>query len=106
MLGLESAHKISGMGIDVTLIEGMPRLLPKQLDEDGSEVFREKVESLGISVICGKAVAGFEGDDKGHVRYVRMNDDTLLDADVVVAVSRCSSYHCICQDSGMDIERF
>jgi nitrite reductase (NADH) large subunit len=106
LLGLESAHKISGMGIDVTLIEGMPRLLPKQLDEDGSEVFREKVESLGISVICGKAVAGFEGDDKGHVRYVRMNDDTLLDADVVVVTVGVAPNTAICQDSGMDIERF
>ena len=90
----------------MTLIEGMPRLLPKQLDEDGSEVFREKVESLGISVICGKAVAGFEGDDKGHVRYVRMNDDTLLDADVVVVTVGVAPNTAICQDSGMDIERF
>ena len=61
---------------------------------------------MGISVICGKAVAGFEGDDKGHVRYVRMNDDTLLDADVVVVTVGVAPNTAICQDSGMDIERF
>jgi nitrite reductase (NADH) large subunit len=37
LLGLEAAYRISEAGIDVTLIEGMPRLLPKQLDEEGSE---------------------------------------------------------------------
>ena len=45
-------------------------------------------------------------DDKGHVRYVRMNDDTLLDADVVVVTVGVAPNTAICQDSGMDIERF
>ena len=58
LLGLEAAYKISEMGIDVSLIENMPRLLPKQLDEEGSEIFEEKVKSLGISVLCGKTVTG------------------------------------------------
>ena len=61
LLGLEAAYRISEMGIAVSLIEGMPRLLPKQLDEEGSEVFRDKVQSLGISIFCGNSVEGFEG---------------------------------------------
>lgn len=58
LLGLEAAHKISEMGTEVSLIECMPRLLPKQLDEEGSEIFKDKVQSLGISVLCGKSVEG------------------------------------------------
>ena len=54
LLGLEAAYKISEMGISVSLIESMPRLLPRQLDQEGSEVFGDKVRSLGISVCCGK----------------------------------------------------
>jgi len=106
LLGLESAHKISEMGISVTLIEGMPRLLPKQLDEDGSEVFKEKVQSLGISVICGVSVAGLEGDDNGHVTHVRMADDTLLEADVVIVSVGVAPNTSLVKDSGMSMNRF
>lgn len=106
LLGLESAHKISEMGIGVTLIEGMPRLLPKQLDEEGSEVFKEKVQSLGISVICGVSVAGFEGDNNGHVTQVRMADDTLLEADVVIVSVGVAPNTALVRESGMSMNRF
>jgi len=106
LLGLEAAHKISEMGIDVTLIEGMPRLLPKQLDEDGSEIFRSKVQSLGITVFCGLSVAGFEGDANGHVSHVRMADDTLLEADAVIVAVGVGPNVAVFRDSGIAMERF
>lgn len=106
LLGLEAAHKISEIGIDVTLIEGMPRLLPKQLDEEGSEIFKEKVQSLGISVICGKAVAGFEGDSSGHVTKVRMADDTLFEADAVIVSVGVAPNTALVKDNGISIDRF
>jgi len=106
LLGLEAAHKISEMGIHVTLIEGMPRLLPKQLDEEGSEIFKAKVESLGISVICGISVAGFEGDSNGNVKKVYMADDTVLDADAVIVAVGVAPNTSIFKDSGFSINRF
>lgn len=106
LLGLEAAHKISEMGIDVSLIEGMPRLLPKQLDEEGSEIFREKVQSLGISVYCGKSVVGFTGDHKGHVRQVHMADDTSLEADIVIVAVGVAPNSAIFQSCSMSMERF
>ncbi|MDK2787576.1 MAG: nitrite reductase large subunit [Epulopiscium sp.] len=106
LLGLEAAHKISEMGIDVSLIEGMPRLLPKQLDEEGSEIFREKVQSLGISVYCGKSVVGFTGDHNGHVRQVHMADDTSLEADIVIVAVGVAPNSAIFQSCSMSMERF
>ncbi|HOQ76566.1 MAG TPA: FAD-dependent oxidoreductase [Thermoclostridium sp.] len=106
LLGLEAAYKISGMGIDVSLIEGMPRLLPKQLDEEGSEVFRDKVQSLGISVFCGISVTGFEGDDKGHVKQVHMADNTVLEADVVIVSVGVSPNVAVFRDTGISMNRF
>ncbi|NMA67352.1 MAG: NAD(P)/FAD-dependent oxidoreductase [Clostridiaceae bacterium] len=106
LLGLEAAYKISKMGIEVSLIEGMPRLLPKQLDEEGSEIFRDKVQSLGISVLYGNTVAGFEGDNNGHVRKVLMADDTFIEADVVIVSVGVSPNTAILQNSGISINRF
>lgn len=106
LLGLETAHKISEMGIDVSLIEGMPRLLPKQLDEIGSDIFRRKVQSLGISVFCGTSVVGFEGDFNCHVRQVHMADDTVIDADVVIVSVGVAPNIALIKDSDISISRF
>lgn len=106
LLGLEAAYKISQMDIKVSLIEGMPRLLPKQLDEEGSEIFREKVQSLGISVCCGKSVAGFEGNHEGQVKQVRMADDTLIEADAVIVTVGVAPNTAIFKESGMSVDRF
>lgn len=106
LLGLEAAHKISEMGIDVSLIEGMPRLLPKQLDEEGSEIFGHKVQSLGISVLCGKSVTGFEGDNNRHVTQVHMADGTLLEADVVIVSVGVTPNVAIFRNIGISMSRF
>lgn len=105
LLGLEAAHKISNLGIDVSLTEFMPRLLPKQLDEEGSEIFSGKVQSLGISVFCGKSTAGFEGDNHGHVTQVHMADDTLAEADVVIVTVGVAPKTEIFRNSGMSMNR-
>ena len=106
LLGLEAAYRISEMGIGVTLIESMPRLLPRQLDEEGSEIFSGKVMSLGISVLCGKSVTGFEGDRKGHVTKVHMADGTAVEADVVIVAVGVRPNIAEFHDSGLSIGRF
>jgi len=106
LLGLETAHKISEMGINVTLIEGMPRLLPKQLDEEGSQIFNDKVQSLGISVLCGKTVTGFEGDSLGNVNKVHMTDGTVIDADVVIVSVGVAPNTSVIKDTGISMDRF
>ncbi|NLG89192.1 MAG: NAD(P)/FAD-dependent oxidoreductase [Clostridiaceae bacterium] len=106
LLGLEAAYKISETGIDVSLIESMPRLLPKQLDEEGSEIFGEKVRSLGISVFCGKSVTGFEGNNNGHVTRVHMADGTLLEADVVIVSVGVAPDIAAFRNSGINMNRF
>lgn len=106
LLGLEAAHKISETGIDVALIESMSRLLPKQLDEEGSEIFADKVRSLGISVLCGKSVSGFDGDSNGHVKQVQMADGMSLDADMVIVSVGVAPNTAVFRDSGISMERF
>jgi len=107
LLGLEAAYKISEMGIKVYLIESMTRLLPKQLDEEGSEIFRYKVQSLGISVLCGKSVTGFEGDNNnGHVTEVHMADGTVIQTDVVIVTVGVAPNVDIFRNTGISINRF
>jgi nitrite reductase (NADH) large subunit len=56
LLGLECAYDFNKKGIKTNVIEFKDRLLPNQLDEEGSEIFEDKVISLGINVIKGVAL--------------------------------------------------
>ncbi len=82
LLGLEGAYQLSRRGIAVTIVEMVPRLLPNQLDLEGSRFFEAKVKSLGIGVRTGAGVACLEGGDR--VRRVVLQDGDVLPADLVL----------------------
>ncbi len=108
LLGLEMAYRLREAGIRVTLIEKFPRLLPRQLDEEGSAIFTEKVRSLGIRVLCGAGVTGLRdgGTGEGRVRFVELDDGTAADADLAVVSVGVAPNTSLCRESGIDVERF
>ncbi|HPD41844.1 MAG TPA: FAD-dependent oxidoreductase, partial [Anaerolineae bacterium] len=64
LLGLEAARGLKGMGLEVTIVEFMPRLMPVQLDADGAAILRNFVESQGYHVFLGTSVKAVVGDGK------------------------------------------
>ncbi|GKU26891.1 FAD-dependent oxidoreductase [Clostridium folliculivorans] len=54
LLGLEAAYEISMKGTNVTVVEFLPRLLPRQLDEDGSKLFKDIIDKSEVNVILGE----------------------------------------------------
>ncbi|NLY43401.1 MAG: NAD(P)/FAD-dependent oxidoreductase [Clostridiaceae bacterium] len=82
LLGLEAAYHINKKGVKVTIIELMPRLLPNQLDIQGSHIFQSKVESLGINVLTNVSVKAIEGE-KG-VEKVLLSDGNSLSTNFVL----------------------
>lgn len=106
LLGLETAYMINKMGISTTLIEGMPWLLPKQLDRDGADVFKSKVNSLGIDVITGKNVKYFKGNDNGCVCETVFDDERIVKSDIVIVSVGVRPNTSICADKGILLDRF
>ena len=82
LLGLEVAGAIAHSGGKVTVLEAMPWLLPRQLDEPASKNLQARIESLGVKVIVGIKTQAIVGDDR--VRAVILEDGTELKADLVV----------------------
>lgn len=64
LLGLEAARHLKDAGVGrVTVIEGGPRLLPRQLDEDGAGVIGEAFRDMGIDIVTNARVEGFGGNE-------------------------------------------
>ncbi len=85
LLGLEAANAVRQLGLEATVVEFAPRLMPVQLDAGGAAALRRRVEDLGIEVRVDHATASIDGDSRtGGVRSLTFQDGTTIDADMVV----------------------
>lgn len=83
LLGLEAAKALLDLGLDEGhVVEFAPRLMPRQLDGDGSNILKEKLEDLGLNIHTGKQTSEIFGD--ATLKGLRFSDDTILDLDLLV----------------------
>jgi dihydrolipoamide dehydrogenase len=85
-IGCEFASMMSDLGVQVTLLEALPKLLPG-CDREVAQVVVRSFERRGISVRTGVAVEGHTPGPDGT--SVRLGDGSTIDVDtVVVSVGR------------------
>ena len=81
-IGLEMAEACVRRGLDTTLVDLAEEPM-RTLDTDLGRRVREAMEGMGITVVMGVAVEGFDTDDGGRLRAVMAGGSTY-DADLVV----------------------
>jgi NADH oxidase (H2O2-forming) len=64
LIGLETAVALKERGLDVTVVELLPQILPQMLDADTAKVVQEMLQQRGINILTGKGVEEFLGTDK------------------------------------------
>ncbi|WP_454916293.1 NAD(P)/FAD-dependent oxidoreductase [Xanthobacter sediminis] len=82
-IGLEVAAKARKLGLDVTLVEGQPRLLARVACATISDFARALHEGHGVTILTGMGVVRLTGTDR--VTGVELADGRLLPADLVLA---------------------
>ncbi len=79
-IGLEMAEALSAHGIEVTIVEMLPQVMPN-MDADMAEHVQEELERQGVHLQLEHAVEAFEGDDQ--VRAVVAGGERFP-ADIVI----------------------
>jgi nitrite reductase (NADH) large subunit len=82
LLGLEAAKAMLDLGLKTHVIEYSERLMPRQIDNKGSQILTSKIEKLGVTVHLKKDTVRFMGNQK--VTGMFFKDNTVLDVDMVV----------------------
>lgn len=82
VLGLEAAWGLKNLGLDVTVLEVMPRVLPRQLDEKGSQLLEKMIKEAEVKILTGVNIKGFVGDKK--VEKVVLEDGRELETELVI----------------------
>lgn len=78
LLGLDSAVSLTHYVVDITVVEALPRLLPRQLDRDGAELLQQLIEARGIRIITGDLCLEVLGE--GRVEGIRLKSGASLEA--------------------------
>ena len=83
LLGLEAAKALHDLGLQAHVVEFAPQLMAVQVDADGGQLLRSKIEALGVGVHTGKSTQEIVTGES--CRY-RMNfaDQSFLETDMIV----------------------
>lgn len=83
LLGLEAAKAMLDLGIaDTTVIEFAPRLMPRQIDQQGSDMLKSKLEQLGLKILTDTNTTEIIGGD--CITAMQFADDTKIEVDMLV----------------------
>ena len=82
-IGLEVAASARALGVEVTVIEREPRVLPRVASEPLSAFFARRHDVAGVRIILNASVEAFEGDGPS-VAAVRLKDGASVRCDAVL----------------------
>jgi nitrite reductase (NADH) large subunit len=103
LLGLEMAGAMGQIGLEVTVVEVAPWLLPRQLDREGGELLQRVLEKRGIRFLVGARVDSFSGKD--HVEAVCLTGGAELAAAVVLVSAGIQPDVALAREAGIEIQK-
>ncbi len=102
LLGLEAANALRGLNLDTAVVEFAPRLMPMQVDSEGGELLKEKIEALGVQVLTERATQRIEPGDNSRLRMV-FQDDKVLETDLIVFSAGIRPQDSLARECGLSI---
>ncbi len=102
-LGLETAYAMLGAGLEPLVLERNKSLLSRQIDEQGSDILKSKLESLGIKFKFEAECIAVNGNDQ--VESITLNGGEVIPADIVIMAAGISSNFELAQAAGLKVNK-
>lgn len=99
-IGIEMAEAFTDLwGIDTTILEFMPQILPRLVDWDFARMLETHLKESGVTIFTGEGATAIEGDNGKVCRVITQK--RTLDADLVVMAVGVRARSELAQDSGL-----
>ena len=82
-IGIELVEAFVETGKNVTLIDGLDRILNKYLDPEFTDVLENDLQERGVNLVLNQTVEKFTADENGNVKTVHTASGSY-DADLVI----------------------
>lgn len=83
-IGLELSAVMKLNNLDVTMVYPEPWCMPRLFTADIAAFYEEYYKNKGVKIIKGTVAVGFNSNDNGEVKEVKLKDGRVLEADIVV----------------------
>jgi len=103
LLGLETARALRTAGLDVTVVEFVPYLLPRQLDAEGAQVLESLLEAQGLRIITGGVTKAVRGNERADC--VWLQDDRVVPGELVIFSTGIRPEVTLAQAAGLQVNR-
>lgn len=103
LLGLEAARGLKELGMEVTVIHLMDRLMERQLDPVSAGMLKSEMEAQGLSFLMQAQTTELLGDSR--VTGIRFADGSVLETDFVVMAAGIKPNAELAQTSGIPVNR-
>lgn len=103
LLGLEAGHGLLKQGKEVQVVEFFPRLLPRQLDDEGAKRLRLILEEKGFAFHLGAKTEEISGGD--HVDSVHLEGGEDLSAGLVLLSAGVRPNLELAKSMGLEVDR-
>ena len=103
LLGLETAWALLSPGLEVSVIEFVPHLLPRQLDVEGAQILQSRLEALGLRIVTDAATEAILGDERAV--GVRLKDGRVIDGELVLISTGIRSRVELAREAGLEVNR-
>ncbi|MCD4739472.1 MAG: FAD-dependent oxidoreductase [Anaerolineae bacterium] len=103
LLGLETARALLAGGLEVTVLEFAPHLMPRQLDPEGGRVLQARLEALGLRILTGVATEAILGDERAA--GVRLQDGQEVAGELVLLSTGIRSRVELARQAGLEVNR-
>lgn len=103
LLGLEFATSLRKLGQQVEVVEIFPRLLPRQLDQDGAMMLKDRIETRGIKIVLGATTEEILG--KETVSGILLDNGKELSGDFVLISAGVRPNTDLAAEAGIKVEK-
>jgi nitrite reductase (NADH) large subunit len=103
VLGLEAGYGIIKTGCTVTVVEVFPRLLPRQMDQEGAAILQRRMEAMGYTFHLGAKVKEIIGRDMSEA--LLLEDGSRIACDMIIISAGIRFNLDLVKKLGMTIDR-
>jgi nitrite reductase (NADH) large subunit len=90
-------------GLDVSVIESAPHLLPRQLDAEGAQVLQARLEAMGLRFLTDAATEAILGNER--VTGLRLKDGRVVEGELVLISTGIRSQVELARAAGLEVNR-
>lgn len=103
LIGLETAYGLKKMGLDVTVTEMLPQIIPRSLDSDMARIVQDYMEKEGINTILGHPIEKITGKKKVEKAVF---GEEVVDADMIIMATGIRPQIKLAKMAGCEIGRW